>query len=409
MPRNLIQDMKKRGVSKEDKIINELNLREEHSSPRYKLWFLAFFSCLVLVFGISMIFAKASVTVEPKVKTFSLNQNLSASKNNVSSGLSFDLVVISGEENKAVKGTELTDVAIKAQGEVFVYNTFSTATQILAKDTQLEGSNGKIYRTVKKITIPGMSKTGAPGKTEVGIYGNVAGESYNSKPLDFKILGFKGTSKYTKFYARSKGDITGGLKGKYYKIADAEKTKIVDDLKKSLGDKLLQKIVNQTPPGFILFKDAFFLNIDEDNENQVPKADAMDDTIDISIKGTLYGFIFDEKKLTKKIAEAMVEKYDGSSVHIPDIKNLTFSLSNKNVSFAEVKNIDFNLSGSSKIIWDVDVSKLTNSLLGKNKKEFASILDQYIYIESANLKISPIWKRSLPNKLENIKVIVKEL
>ena len=404
----LIQDMKKRGVSKEDKIINELNLREEHSSPRYKLWFLAFFSCLVLVYAISMIFARASVTVVPKIQELSLNENFSASKNNVMAGLSFDLVVISGEENRSVKGTEISDVAIKAQGEVFVYNNFSTATQILAKDTQLEGSNGKIYRTVKKITVPGMSKTGTPGKIEVGIYGNVAGEAYNSTPLDFKILGFKGTPKYAKFYARSKGDITGGLKGKYYKIPDVEKTKIVDELKKTLSDKLLQKIVNQTPPGFILFKDAFFLNINENNENPTARADVADDMVDISIKGTLHGFIFDEKNLTKKIAGNVVEKYDGSSVHIPDIKNLTFSLSNKNVSFSEVKNIDFNLSGPSKIVWDVDSSKLISSLVGRDKKEFTSILDQYMYIDSANLKISPIWKLSLPNKRENIKVIVNE-
>jgi len=44
--------------------------------------------------------------------------------------------------------------------------------------------------------------------------------------------------------------------------------------------------------------------------------------------------------------------------------------------------------------------------LGKSKKDFNKILLQYPNIDSANLKISPIWKISIPDKTKNIKVMV---
>jgi hypothetical protein len=127
----------------------------------------------------------------------------------------------------------------------------------------------------------------------------------------------------------------------------------------------------------------------------------------LTLKGTLYGFLFDEQELTKKIAENNIDKYDGSEIYIPNIRDLTFSLSNKNnISFDNVKNIDFNLSGPAKIIWKLDVNKFTTDLLGKSKKGFNLLLSQYSNIDSATLTLSPFWKMSIPDKTKDIKIIV---
>ncbi len=411
MPKNLLQDMIKMKHKREriDSALGPIQagpkaLQNENKGPRYALWFVAIISLVFFLFALSYLFSKAVVTVNPKMTDVVLNENLSAGKDDNSYALSFDLVVISGEENKIVQATEEKDIFQKAQGVVVIYNAFSSASQMLSIDTRLEGSNGKIYKTQTKIIVPGMAKDGKPGSVEVKIYGAEAGEGYNSAPLDFQIFGFRGTPKYSKFYARSKGPITGGLKGKFPVISDSQKTSVANGMKTALQTKLFKKATDQIPNGFILFKDAIF--IDTDNNN-IDFASSKDNMLPIKLKGTLYGLLFDEDKLTKKIAENNIIQYDGSEIFMPHIRDLTFSLSNKdNILFADVKNINFNLSGAAKIVWKLDTNKLLTDLLGKSKKDFNKILLQYPNIDSADLVLSPVWRWSIPDKLKNIKVIV---
>lgn len=373
------------------------------NKSRYMLWIIALASIVFCFFAISFLFSKAEVSVNPKIKEKKLNENLSAIKDSDTDALSFNLLKISGEEEKTINSNVEKDVSIKAEGMIKIFNTFSTASQTFSAGTKLEGSNGKIYKTQTKVVVGGKSKNGDAGSVELKISAYGAGEEYNSAPLDFKILSLKGTPKYTKFIGRSEGVIEGGFKGKSPFISDADKTLATNDLKNILKDKLLKKATSQIPSGFILFKDAVFLNLDDTSVPYAPKGE----NLKITIKGTLYGILFNEEKLTQKIVENNVEKYDGSKISIPHIRDLIFTLSNKdNVSFEDLKNVDFNLSGNIKIVWTVDQNQFIKSLLGRSKNDFNIILSQYPNIDSATLVVSPIWKFSIPEKKEDIKLIV---
>ena len=418
MTKNTMNDMVKIKIIKKNTTVKKVDndyfkkippsnkqekIKNKKVGPRYMLWFMALVSITFFFFAFSYMFSKAHITITPKIENVIIDETLSADKDSNSSPISFDLVVLSGEENKKVKTENKEDVEAKARGTVIIYNNFSTKSQTLSIDTRLEGSNDKMYKTIKQIVVPGMSKDGEVGKIEVDIYGAEAGDEYDSEPLDFKIFGFKNTPKYSKFYARSKGDITGGVKGNLYSIIPEKKEQIIEDLKGFLQTKLLKKATEQIPKGFILFEDGVFLSI---NDKDV---DSFSDNslVPISLKGTLYGFLFEEKKLTKKIAEDVIDKYDGSDVYIANMKDLSFSLIDKeNISFSDVKNINFTLSGASKMVWNFDVDKLINELLDKKKKDFNSILSKYPNVISSNLNLKPFWRRSFPNKIQNIKVIV---
>jgi len=409
MSKHLLEDMVKakhasKGKSAEVPKIKEIGTNYAKNGSRYMLWLVAFISVAFCLFALSFLFSKAEIRVEPKMEDVVLNENLSAGKDLNTDNLSFNLVVISDEENKNIQANGEKDVSEKATGTIVIYNAFSSSSQLLSVDTRLEGSNGKIYKTQAKTVVPGMNKDGTPGSVEVKIYGAEAGQEYNSVPLDFKILGFKGNPKYSKFYGRSKGAITGGFVGKAPAVPDAEKTAAVTDLKTALQAKLLKKVNDQIPSGFILFKNAIFLNIDDSN---ISSTYNKDNSLTLTLSGILSGFLFNEQKLTKKIAEDNIEKYDGSDVYMPNIKDLTFTLTNKdNISLGNAKNINFNLSGTVKIVWKPDVNKFTADLLGKSKNDFNQILSQYPNINSATLSLFPIWKMSIPDKAKNIKVIV---
>ena len=384
------------------------NKSSSDKKSRHTLWFVAVASIAFFLFALSFLFSQAKITINPKIQNLILNENLFATKDGKQEDLPFKLVVVSGEENKTAQAGVEKDVALKAKGRVVIFNTFSSSSQVLAIDTRLEGSNGKIYKTEKKLTVPGVSTNGTPGSVEVGIYGSEAGEEYNSPPLDFKIFGFKGTPKYAKFYARSKGEITGGLVGKSSNITEVEKEKTVNELKVLLKDKLFKKVADQIPAGFILWENAVVLNSDDENIKFTSK----DNMVSVNMKGTLLGFLFEEKKLTEKIVAKTLPDQDGSLVYIPNIKNLTFSLApstslpNGENSLTDVNNISFNLSGNLKIVWIVDEDKVITDMLGKRKNNFNQILAEYPNIDSAQLVLRPFWKRFFPKKAKDIQTIV---
>src|SRR3989344_1143827 len=354
--------------------------------PRYSLWLVAAVSVVFLFFAVSYLLARASITINPKTKDVAFNQNLVAVKGASAEGsLSFDVIELSGEENKVVQGGAVADTLIAARGTVLIYNSYSTATQRLDINTRLEGSNGKMYKTEKAVVVPGMKGT-TPGSVEVGIYAAEAGEASNSEPLDFQVFGFKGTSKYSKFYARSKGVITGGIKGKVSIIPEAKMAIIVNDMRAILEEKLLAKATGLIPPGSVLFKDSIFLNIESQNFDFASGSEQ----VPVTVKGTFYGFILDEKELTKKITESSMPDYDGSEVYISNLEILSFTFLEKTgPSIINVQNISFNLSGNPKVVWRFDVDKLIGELAGGSKSNFNQILSKYPNVVSADVVLTP--------------------
>lgn len=415
MPKHLLEDMRvkdnkkyhPRIEPKKTERLADVEIKYSKNKHRYMLWFVALVSAIFCFFAFSFLFSKAQILIVLKTKDVVLNENLSASLNSAALVLPFELTHLSDEASKTII-LEEKDFRESAKGKVLLYNKFSSSPQTLSVDTRLEGSNGKIYKTKTKVTIPGMSKNGVPGQISADIYAAAEGEDYNSPPLDFKIFGFKGTPKYEKFYGRSSGDIAGGIVGRSRQVSDLQKAETEKELKTILDNKLFNKISSQIP-GFLLYKDATFLKVDDIVIGPV----SSDGSVILTLKGVLYGVIFNEEKLTKKIVKDNLEKYDNSEVYIPNIKDLTFSMSaqtdffnKENISFDSMKYINFNLSGSAKIVSKLDVNKFTAELLNKPKNDFNQILLQYPNINSALVKLSPPWIQSFPGKIKNIKVTV---
>jgi len=380
--------------------------RKNKKGSRYGIWFLAVIAIIFLFFAVSLLFVEAQITVNPEIQEVSLEQSFSGVKSGSTGAVSFDLMVLSGEEKKSVSGGEMKEVSEKAFGKVRIFNNFSSATQVLDIDTRLEGTNGKIYKTEKRVVVPGKQSDGTPGSLEVGVYAAEAGEEYNSEPLDFTIVGFKGTPKYEKFYARSVGEITGGSKGSRPDLSEEAEKKNLTELETTLREKLLERAFNQVPSGFILWEDAVFVEMNKESLEAQPETN----TLEIKLQGTLYGFLFKEKEISEEIIFETLPEYDKTEAYISNLKELEFLLLDKeNITLGNVnsiKNINFNLSGNPKIVYKLDTSALSAELLGKKKSDFENILTHYPHIKSAELSLRPVWKKSFPDKKEKIEIVV---
>jgi hypothetical protein len=381
----------------------ELAVSNAPRRPRYSLWLVAIASLVFLFFAVSFLFSEAKITVTPKVAEESLNENFAATKDSAAgNNLAFDLISLPGEETRSVPGGEVIDVSLPARGTVIIYNNFNTTPQRLDIDTRLEGSNGKIYKTVKALTVPGMKGT-SPGSVEVEVYGSQPGPSYNSGPLDFQIFGFKGTPKYGKFYARSKTDLTGGFIGKQSSITEDQKTVVVNEQASILKAKLLERARDLIPSGFVLLEGAVTFNVDEKTFGASEQGKA---EVPVTVKGTLSGFLFDENELAKKVAATTMKDYDGAEVYIANLKDLTFTLLTMDSPGSLAKNITFNLAGNPKIVWKFDEGKLQKEIAGRSKADFNQILSTYPNVSSADVLLRPIWKRAFPEEASKITVTV---
>lgn len=389
-------------VEKEEIPVTRIEFRKPKENNSYGLWIVAIGCLVFLFFTLSSFFAKAYVSVNPRIVNTTLDETILANRDLSinEKGLSYQLIILEAEDKKNIEGGEEEPFETKAKGSVILYNAFSSTPQNLDINTRLESANGKIYKTDSKVSIPGLSEAGIPGSVEVNITALESGEAYNDGPNDFIVSGFKNTSKANKFYGRSSGPIVGGFKG-LKKIVNIEQQSAVSlELEGNLKNVLLQKAREQIPEGYVLFQDAAFFKFSSslaDNTTEIGK-------VPLVVKGILYGFLFKETDLVNEIMNIKFPEEKDRNIYIKNLKDLKFILVDKDISFVDVKNIAFKLEGSVDIVSLIKADSLVQDLINTNKKDFKNILSSYKNIDSADLVIKPAWESDIPSKINSIKV-----
>ena len=228
-------------------------LRREFKTPsRRTLYFVA---GGVLIFTAALLlldfFARIRVVVTPRQEFVEVSSALRAS---ASSSRDIALEVISLEDSIELERevTSVKSVEEKARGQVVIYNAFSSEPQPLVASTRLEAPNGNIYRITSPVTVPGAKTENGklvPQGIEVAVFADKPGEAYNLSLSDFSIPGFKGTSKFEKFYGRSKTEITGGVSGERKVVSDQDVKALVSEAQENLRARLGERARKDLPAG----------------------------------------------------------------------------------------------------------------------------------------------------------------
>jgi len=374
-------------------------------SPRMVLWVLAaivFLGMLGVI--LSTFFSGATVKIVPLNKTVSLNTDFIARENATEKGIvSYQKIPLPVEEkSEDIPVTLEKKITRKASGKIKIFNEYSTASQRLIKNTRFESASGKIYRIDNSIVIPGMStlqgKTIA-GSIEVTVYGDAPGEEYNSSATDFTIPGFKGDPRYTKFYARSQTPLEGGFSGTIKVPSPEDQKSAVDRLKESLRADLIKKARAQIPEGFILYDNAIFVVFND------LEAINTQNPAHITVKGSLYGVMFDKSMLSKFIAEKTINPYDGSPVLVRNLADIELKPKGEVLDPANLKDVSFTISGDASVVWNVDAEKLKSELAGVSKGDgFKNVIIKYPAIWKAEAVVRPFWKMNFPQNPEKITI-----
>lgn len=373
---------------------------ERKSGGGKAIWYVAVFCILFLVFTLSFFFSSAKVIVTPRSGNIEVNKLVVASKNPIDNkALTFNTTVLSGEESATVSNTEKKYVERKATGRVTIYNNNGPEVQRLLIDTRLEAPDGKIYKTVQAVVVPGKQGS-TPGSIQVDIYADEAGEEYNKPETDFKIFGFKGNPKYQTIYAKSIGEISGGFKGETFALSAEEELAQKTALESKLKESLLTKARAELPTGFVIYEDAVIF------EKENPEVISDESGNRIVLKGKIHAFVFKTENLTRELVKEAVADFDKNPVTIKDLENISVSLMSANeINPSTVTSISLSIKGNTEIVWNVDGEAIKDAILGIKERSFESKLSEFRSIEKAELIIKPIWKKTVPEEKDKITII----
>lgn len=368
------------------------------------IWIIAVLAILIAAISILSHYSSAKVTIVQKSQDISLdNSTFNATLNGDDKAVSFKLVKLSGSAEKVVTGGTPTTVTTKATGRVVIYNSFSSAPQKLDIETRLSTPDGKIYKTDVATTVPG-SKTEngkvTPGSVEVGVHSDQAGPSYNIGLVDFTIVGFKGSPKYTKIYARSKTAMTGGASGMGIALSEADAKVAHEAALGILREKLVSEAKASLPDGSILLPGAYVIKEDADSGQTVADKNVM------VVKGSLYGVLFAEAEFSKKIASVAVSQFDGADVTIPELNTFTIDLKNEESITDTTSTASFSISGKGHVLWVVPQDQIAAKLAGSKKRDISTNLSSFNSVKRASVSVMPFWSMRLPESSSSIHVSV---
>ena len=246
---------KKRGASgdgENDSDEEEEELPRSRSRVKWIGWTVATLIVLCAVlYGITAVFGSAKITITFKKTPWNYQVNFTADK--AASGINATQDVIPGQVFSLPKNltqlfpaTGRANVSQKAQGILTIYNAYSSSPQTLVATTRFVTPDGKIFRLVSGVVVPGAAVTNGqivPSSITATVVADQPGIAYNvSSTPKLTIPGFEGSPKYNAFYGALSGGAGGGFVGEKSVPTTADittaKQKVTDILTADLQDGL---------------------------------------------------------------------------------------------------------------------------------------------------------------------------
>lgn len=291
----------------------------------------------------------------------------------------------------------------KARGTVIISNSFSSESQSLVATTRLETADGKLFRLVDTVTVPGMGSE--PGVIEAAVIADQAGEQYNIDPTSFTIPGFKGSPKFDKFSAKSLKKMQGGGNdgsGTLAIISKADLDKAESDAKEEAKKRFLTAAGSELKQSEKILEES--IEVTKAGTGSVPPVGTAAEAFDYAGSYTVKAFILSEDAVLQKIAEKAGSSLSGTEFEIAGTK-LSYGEITPNYAEGTVR-----VKAHAEVVLQskIDEAELKASFAGKGDKEIQAALDGFPEIKRLNLVFKPDWfVSSIPDSLDRIEVVIE--
>jgi len=385
-----------------------LTVPVESGAKKRRVSMVAVFLILLVTFGgivgVSYLLGGADVTVYPKHREPNINAEFTAFTNAARpSDLGYEVMTLEAEGERQVRATGQQQVTEQASGVLTIYKS-TPSPQRLITNTRFEGPDGRIFRLVDSVVVPG-AVDGQAGSIQAEAFASEPGEAYNlAAGTRFTVPGLENDEAlFNAIYAENEAPFTGGFDGQQFVIDEDELATAQQGLREELRNALLDQLPNEKPAGFITYEGASAFTYES-----LPAIEYGDDLATIKEKAVLHVPLFAESELAAFLATAAVPGYEDEPVRLDNPEALTFSYVNATTSNSNLANLYqmlFELEGRPTIVWTYDEGKLATQILGANRTALSQILQAYPGIERAQAEIRPFWQRSFPTDINQINII----
>lgn len=378
-------------------------------SNKKKLWGAlgVFFSILIVFFGF-WIFSnypkmKVELFLKEKVANASIDLLICDKKtvlDNCLAGTYQDLLIEVSEKYDS-SGEKFSNDKGMARGIVKISNNYSSNQQPLVATTRLLSKEGKLFRLVKSVTVPGMDGENS-GMIEAQIIADEIGQEYNIKATEFTIEGFKGGEKYEKFKVVSEQSITGGandIENKKVKVVTEQdintaREKTIESFNQNLKENIVKRLTNEET--FVLTsagKEIVY------SDSSYAPGDIIDE-FSYTIRERVELISFDKKSFENTIRNAFEE----NSQKDLDFSKLVKTDFRKDIADYETKKLSLSIDASA-LYWPIlNNNELKKELSSKNNAELKKLLTDFDKIKKAVIFYSPSWLSNFPIKNKNITI-----
>ena len=296
----------------------------------------------------------------------------------------------------------------KASGSVVVYNEYSSSSQTLIATTRLQSTDGKIFRLLKNVVVPGTTNIGGtiqPGAIEAEVVADQAGSDFNIDPTDFKIPGFAGGPKFDKFYAKSSQSFSGGSSDG----EDSGSVKVtqqdIDSAKAKAGsainDKINSVISGELQTGEVALPQAEKITITKNTVNA--KVGDMVSSFECTASASVRALVFSENDVKKILQQQASDSTDQSQKSKEEITKIEYGSVDPNFDNGA---LDLKINGEITITPDINTEQIKKSLLGKSSDQLGDILKNYSSIKNASVEFQPEFISRIPQYAQRVTVEV---
>jgi len=361
---------------------------------------------ILVFFGLSSL-SKAQIEIYPKTEIANLNTNLKI--NEKLTEVSLSSLAIPGKvlENTTILTEEFTSTGKalkeeKATGIIRVYNSYSESSQVLIVNTRFVSKDGKLFRSIKKVTIPGQKIEGGEkvsGFLDIEVMADEAGEEYNIGTSTFSIPGFLGTARYTYFYGESLQPMSGGYKQEIAQKKKKDLDGARNILEKKSKEECRTELEELVLPEYILLPETVEIKIID--SGSISKAEQMSEDFIFRSRAECKTIVFKKEDVNSFVGQYIsFQTEETRKVHNASIE-INYDL--QEINF-ESGSAFFSINSKAQTYSDINESVLKTALKGKTFNETKFYLTSNDKIDSVTVEFSPFWVNKVPQDDKKIEI-----
>ena len=364
---------------------------------------------VAVIFGVvtvvDAVWSHATMTINFKKVPWSYTHSFTADTTVSKLDATNDIVpaeVFTANKNltKLYPATGKKDVSVKATGVVTIYNAYSSSPQTLVATTRFQTPDGKIFRIVNSVIVPGAQISSGKitaASIDAPVVADQPGPNYNVPATPrLSIPGFKGSPKYDAFYGELKAATSGGFVGNKAFPTDADIQTAKNNMTSIIQTTLQSNALTIYPPDFKVLDGASNFNVTKMTVNTDTDASG---NFSVFGEATISAIGFREADV-KSVLTSLAGAANPGDV----FGKLDLTYSQVQADFK--KNVvTFSLAAQGVLTPSFSPSDFTTKVLGQSVDSARSTIAGLQGLSDARVSLWPIWLSKIPNDAKRVKIV----